>query len=50
MRRLLDDHGFRVLRDEGLPAVGARVSPSVARATRVMKHMRVAVAERLERA
>jgi methyltransferase (TIGR00027 family) len=46
MRALLTKHGFIVGRDEGLPEIGAALSPEVAQATRVMKHLRVAVADR----
>jgi methyltransferase (TIGR00027 family) len=47
MRALLARHGFQVLRDEGLPKIGAALgSDEVARATRVMKHARIVTAER----
>lgn len=46
MRALLTRHGFIVARDEGLPEIGAALSPEVGRATRVMKHLRLAVADR----
>ena len=37
-------YGFAVAHDDGLPAIAARLSPDLARDTRVMKHMRVATA------
>lgn len=46
MRALLDRRGFRVIRDEDLVSIGAGLSPDLARATRVMKHLRVATADR----
>ena len=46
MRSLLGRHGFRVEKDEALPEIGARLSADVARATRVMKHFRIATAVR----
>jgi methyltransferase (TIGR00027 family) len=46
MRSLLAKYGFRIVKDDGLPAIGAKLSPDVAHATRVMKHMRVAIADR----
>lgn len=47
MRALLARHGFRVDVDEDAATIGARLSREVARATRPMKHLRVAVAERV---
>lgn len=47
MRALLAQHGFRVTSDDDLPTLGARVSPQVAAATRVLRHARIAVAERV---
>jgi methyltransferase (TIGR00027 family) len=47
MRALLAAYGFRVTHDEDLPSIGARISPSVARYTRGVSHMRIAVAERV---
>jgi len=46
MCTLLARHGFTVTRDEGLPAIAARLSADLARDTRIMKHMRVATAQR----
>ena len=43
-RALLAKYGFAVVRDEGLPAIAARLSAELARDTRVMKHMRIATA------
>jgi methyltransferase (TIGR00027 family) len=49
MRALLDKHRFTVSRDDNLPELGSSFSEDVARATKVMKHMRIAVADRLPR-
>jgi len=46
MRALLAKHGFAVTRDDNLPAIGARLSADIAQATRVMKHMHIATADR----
>jgi methyltransferase (TIGR00027 family) len=49
MRALLARYGFDMRRDEDLPAIGAGLSPEVGRATRIMKHLRVATADRVSR-
>ncbi len=46
MRALLATYGFAVVRDEATPAIGAALSPEVARATRGIKHVRIATADR----
>ena len=46
MRALLSGHGFEVHRDEALQAIGAGLSPAVARATRMFKHLRIVTADR----
>ncbi|MCA9599053.1 MAG: class I SAM-dependent methyltransferase [Myxococcales bacterium] len=46
MRRLLEKHGFEVTRDQGLPELGRAISVDVAEATRIMKHIRLVVADR----
>jgi methyltransferase (TIGR00027 family) len=46
MSALLAKHRFAVIRDESLPVIGARLSPEIAQATRVMKHMHIATAAR----
>jgi methyltransferase (TIGR00027 family) len=46
MRALLARHGFTVTRDDGLPAIAARLSAALARDTRIMKHMRVVTSTR----
>jgi len=46
MRALLDHAGFTVVRDEGLPAIAAALSPDLQRATRVVKHLRIVTAEK----
>jgi methyltransferase (TIGR00027 family) len=47
MRALLAKHGFGVVEDEDLPTIGATLSADLARATRVVKHQRIATADRL---
>jgi methyltransferase (TIGR00027 family) len=47
MRALLPKYSFAVSRDEALPAIGAGLSADIARATRLMKHLRIATADRL---
>jgi methyltransferase (TIGR00027 family) len=49
MRSLLSKHGFGVVRDDGLPAIGLALSDDIARATKVMKHMRIVTADRSPR-
>jgi methyltransferase (TIGR00027 family) len=44
-RSLLARYGFEVIRDEDIPEIAARLSPDLARATRMMKHMRIVVAD-----
>jgi len=46
MRALLVRYGFTVTRDETLPAIAARLSAELARATRPMKHMHIVTADR----
>ncbi len=46
MDALLGRHGFRVTRDRDVAVIGATLAPDVARRTRVIKHLRVAIAER----
>ncbi len=46
MSALLRKHGFTVTRDENLPAIAGRLSAELARATRPMKHMQIATADR----
>src|SRR4029079_9445249 len=50
MRALLAQYGCTVVRDDGLPAIAARLSAALARDTRVMKHMRVRTAKRARHA
>ena len=47
MRALLAAHGFEVTRDDDLRSIGATLPPDVAQATRVMKHLRIATADRV---
>jgi methyltransferase (TIGR00027 family) len=46
MRALLGKYSFRVIRDEPLPEIAARLSPAIADATRPVKHLRIATADR----
>jgi methyltransferase (TIGR00027 family) len=46
MRALLARYGFRIVADQDLPTIGSSFSAEVARATRVMKHLRIAIADR----
>jgi methyltransferase (TIGR00027 family) len=46
MRALLESRGFRVIRDQGLPEIGAALGGEVARSTRSMKHMGIVAAAR----
>jgi hypothetical protein len=46
MRALLGRYGFAIARDDGIPAIGAALSPDLARATRSVKHYRIAIADR----
>ncbi len=46
MRALLRKYGFGITRDQGLPELGAAISVEVAEATRIMKHIRLVVADR----
>jgi methyltransferase (TIGR00027 family) len=48
MRRLLDRHAFKVRTDEDIAMLGARLSSDVARATRLMTHLRIVVADRYQ--
>jgi methyltransferase (TIGR00027 family) len=47
MRALLERYGFAVVRDQGLPEIGAALSSEVGRATRIMKHLRIVTATRV---
>jgi methyltransferase (TIGR00027 family) len=47
MRSLLARHGFAVARDQDIPEIAAGLSPELRRATRVMKHLRLATADRI---
>jgi methyltransferase (TIGR00027 family) len=46
MRSLLAGYGFEVIRDHDIPTIAAGLSIELARATRMMKHMRIVVGER----
>jgi O-methyltransferase involved in polyketide biosynthesis len=46
MRALLAAHGFDVRSDHDLRSLGTAQPPDVARATRVMKHLRIVIADR----
>jgi methyltransferase (TIGR00027 family) len=47
MRMLLERHGFEVRHDEELPTIAAKISSEMAKATKMMKHLRVVIADRL---
>jgi methyltransferase (TIGR00027 family) len=46
MRELLAGHGFGVVSDRSLPEIGRTISPEVAEATKVTKHLRLVTAAR----
>jgi methyltransferase (TIGR00027 family) len=46
MQDLLAEHGFRVLDDRALATLAIPLSPELARATRFIRHFRIATAER----
>lgn len=46
MRDLLGRHGFTVAWDDGIPALGAALSPSVKKAVQVVHHLRIVAADR----
>ena len=46
IRELLARYRFGVVRDEGVPQIGARLSPEIAKATRMLKHMGIVTADR----
>jgi methyltransferase (TIGR00027 family) len=45
MAQTLGRFRFHVLADHGLPEIGGAMSPDIAQATRMMKHLRIVVAE-----
>jgi methyltransferase (TIGR00027 family) len=47
MRRLLARHGFCTRWDRDLPAIGSELSTEIGRATRLMRHLRIVTADRL---
>lgn len=47
MKALLGQHGFTVGQDEAIPAIARRLSARAWKATRMLKHVRVVVAERV---
>ncbi|HEU0176393.1 MAG TPA: class I SAM-dependent methyltransferase [Blastocatellia bacterium] len=47
MRTLLARYGFGVVRDDDLPTIGGALSAEIAQATRMMKHLRIAIANHL---
>lgn len=47
--KLLGKYSFRVIRDEALPEIAARLSPAIADATWPVKHLRIATADRAPR-
>jgi len=49
MLTLLGRHAFEVRIDEDVATIGARLSSDVAKATKLMKHLRIVVADRSQR-
>ena len=47
MRALLSRHGFTVVHDEDIRAIGAAMSREVRTSTRAINHMRIATADRV---
>jgi hypothetical protein len=48
MHGLLDRYAFKVRSDEDIATLGALLSSDLARATRLMKHLRIVVADRFQ--
>lgn len=46
LRALLARYGFTVARDENVPTIAQALSPDLARATRMIRHLRIATADR----
>jgi methyltransferase (TIGR00027 family) len=46
MRKLLGRYGFCARWDRGLPAIGSELSTEIGHATRLMRHLRIVMAER----
>jgi methyltransferase (TIGR00027 family) len=46
-RALIAKYGFSVVRDDDMPTIGAEMSAEIAQATRMIKHLRIAIADRL---
>ena len=49
MRGLLERYAFEVSTDQDIPTLGQLLSSDVARATRLMKHLRIVVADRVQK-
>lgn len=47
MRALLARYGFGVVSDADMPTIGVAMSPEIAEGTRRMKHLRIAIADRI---
>jgi methyltransferase (TIGR00027 family) len=45
MRALLTEHGFRVVRDRGLPELASALSPALGRSLRSIRHLRIVTAD-----
>jgi methyltransferase (TIGR00027 family) len=50
MEKLLARYGFCIRWDRDLPAIGSEISTEMARATRLMRHLRIVAAERKDTA
>src|SRR5262249_38392036 len=46
MRALLAQHGFDVVREDGIPALGAALAEDIGREIRFLTHIRIVVADR----
>ena len=46
MRTLLDRYGFNTRWDRDLPSIGSELAAEIARATRLMRHLRIVAADR----
>jgi hypothetical protein len=47
MVALLARYGFRMVRDADIPTIGGAMSDEIVQGTRKLKHLRIAIADRL---
>ena len=47
MRALLTNYAFHIVRDDALPSIAAELSTDLGQATRGLKHLRIAIADRV---